>query len=59
MVPRKKPTKKASARVSGDDEDMPTLKDRLVSFNLTDSFPYHSVMESGITEEQQKGQKDE
>ncbi|CAL5019023.1 unnamed protein product [Urochloa decumbens] len=56
-VPRKKPAKKASARVSGDDEDMPTLKNRLVAFSLIDSFPSHSAMESEITEEQQKGQK--
>ncbi|RLN08265.1 DNA topoisomerase 2 isoform X2 [Panicum miliaceum] len=49
---RKKPAKKASAPVDEDEDDMPSLKDRIAAVSLNDSSPDGSAMETETTEEQ-------
>ncbi|AQK54494.1 DNA topoisomerase 2 [Zea mays] len=55
---QKKQSKKASAHVD-EEVDMPSLKDRLAAFNISDSSPDHSAMETEVTEltEQQNENK--
>ncbi|KAL6655583.1 hypothetical protein ACP70R_006409 [Stipagrostis hirtigluma subsp. patula] len=56
-APRKKPAKKASAPESDEEEDVPELKDRLAAFNINDSSPDHSAMDTETTEEHQNENK--
>ncbi|XP_062220005.1 DNA topoisomerase 2-like [Phragmites australis] len=55
---KKKQSKKASAPASDDEEDdVPALKDRLAAFNIDDSSPDHSAMDTETTEGQQNENK--